>query len=267
MLGASHETLHGVSLACGWLYFSVWSVSFYPQVILNWQRKSVLGLSFDYLSLNCTGFAFYTAFCVWTRVAQVESGVPVTVQINDIAFAGHALLICLVTASQCLLYDCGGQRISRPCLYLLAALWGGLLLHITGTFSGLIHFVDVSNETHYSWTVIQYMGIVKSVISTIKNIPQVYLNYRQRSTAGWAIFNPWMDFTGGWLSLLQLVIDAADADNWALIVSNVPKLLLSFVSIAFDLIYFTQHYFLYPNSNAAFEPLRTSPSTEDHDNE
>lgn len=37
-----------ISTSVGWTYFLAWSVSFYPQVWLNWKRKSVVGLSFDY---------------------------------------------------------------------------------------------------------------------------------------------------------------------------------------------------------------------------
>ena len=46
----------------GWLYFFTWSLSFYPQFLLNWQTKSVVGLSFDYVSLNLMGFVGYSIF-------------------------------------------------------------------------------------------------------------------------------------------------------------------------------------------------------------
>jgi len=53
-----------VSQLLGWAYFLCWTVSFYPQVafpsrsfidiqvILNYQRRSVVGLSVDFLALN-----------------------------------------------------------------------------------------------------------------------------------------------------------------------------------------------------------------------
>ena len=34
--------------------------SFYPQAILNFKRKSVVGLSLDFIWLNPVGFAAYT---------------------------------------------------------------------------------------------------------------------------------------------------------------------------------------------------------------
>lgn len=46
----------------GWLYFFTWSLSFYPQFLLNWRKKSVVGLSLDYASLNVMGFMGYSIF-------------------------------------------------------------------------------------------------------------------------------------------------------------------------------------------------------------
>ena len=51
-----------VSSTIGWAYFSCWSLSFWPQTLLNWSRKSVEGLSFDYVALNLLGFSCYAAF-------------------------------------------------------------------------------------------------------------------------------------------------------------------------------------------------------------
>ena len=58
------HALHLFSLLqiSGWLYFLTWSLSFYPQFILNWRTKSVVGLSFDYVALNLMGFVGYSIF-------------------------------------------------------------------------------------------------------------------------------------------------------------------------------------------------------------
>lgn len=48
----------------GWVYFFAWSISFYPQIILNFQRKSVIGLNFDFLALNILGHSCYSVFNV-----------------------------------------------------------------------------------------------------------------------------------------------------------------------------------------------------------
>jgi len=52
----------------GWIYFAAWSVSFYPQIILNFRRRSVVGLNFDFLALNILGHSCYSVFnvCLYT---------------------------------------------------------------------------------------------------------------------------------------------------------------------------------------------------------
>ena len=37
------EKLGTVIEVLGWLYVAVWSISYYPQIYLNWSRKSVVG--------------------------------------------------------------------------------------------------------------------------------------------------------------------------------------------------------------------------------
>lgn len=49
-----------LSYLIGWVYFLAWSASFYPQAILNQRRKSVQGLSMDFIHLNVLGFLCYT---------------------------------------------------------------------------------------------------------------------------------------------------------------------------------------------------------------
>ena len=56
------EGLYIFNQVIGWIYFLAWTISFYPQIVLNFQRKSVEGLNFDYITLNIIGFACYTAF-------------------------------------------------------------------------------------------------------------------------------------------------------------------------------------------------------------
>lgn len=54
-----------VSSMLGWAYFIAWSISFYPQVLQNWQYRSVEGLSFNYTALNVMGFLYVTFVRHW----------------------------------------------------------------------------------------------------------------------------------------------------------------------------------------------------------
>ena len=70
----SSDVLQVVSDVIGWIYFIAWSISFYPQIYENWRRKSVVGLNFDFLTLNIIGFSMYSLYNVglyWIHDIQV----------------------------------------------------------------------------------------------------------------------------------------------------------------------------------------------------
>ena len=51
-----------ISSVIGWTYFACWSISFWPQVFLNWRRQSVVGLSLDFEVYNMFGYTCYTIY-------------------------------------------------------------------------------------------------------------------------------------------------------------------------------------------------------------
>ncbi len=76
-------------------------------------------------------------------------------------------------------------------------------------------------------------------------MPQVLVNYQRKSTVGWSIDQILLDFAGGILSIAQLVLDSSLQQDWSGIMGNPIKLGLGNVSIAFDLVFFLQHFVLY----------------------
>ena len=79
----------------------------------------------------------------------------------------------------------------------------------------------------------------------VKYVPQAWANYQRQSTRGWSIDQILLDFTGGVLSIAQLVIDSSLQDDWSGISGNPVKLVLGSVSIFFDVVFMVQHYWLY----------------------
>lgn len=55
------------------------------------------------------------------------------------------------------------------------------------------------------------MGIVKVCISFVKYIPQVYLNFKRKSTEGWSLENVLLDLLGGSLTFVQILLDKIDS--------------------------------------------------------
>jgi len=74
---------------------------------------------------------------------------------------------------------------------------------------------------------------------------QVLLNHRRQSTAGWNVWNVLMDFCSGALSLLQVLLDCGITGDWSGIAGNPVKFGLGLTSMAFDVEYMLQHYWLY----------------------
>ncbi|KAN0032035.1 hypothetical protein ACTFIV_005908 [Dictyostelium citrinum] len=238
------STLSIISTIIGWIYFACWSLSFYPQVILNYKKKSVIGLSFDFLLFNITGYACYSVFnsvLYFDRLVKNEYydkyGPPIPVQQSDIAFALHGFVLTAITIVQCFLYDRGNQKNSKLGIGLAILIWLSLIV---------ITILGFSNVFSWLW-VINYYSYVKLFITFIKYIPQAYLNFKNKSTSGWSVHNVLLDFSGGVLSLLQMFLDVADSGNWNIFTGDPVKLGLSLFSIAFDILFMIQHYILYRN--------------------
>lgn len=239
------DVLYHISAVVGWIYFLAWSVSFYPQIYINYKRKSVVGLNFDYLSLNVVGFLMYALFnCGLYWIPEIEDeyfnrypkGLN-PVQVNDIFFSLHAVFATVVTITQCFIYEIGNQRVSTTARIIHGIFAVFILISLILSFNNTIHWLDF----------LYYCSYVKLSITLIKYVPQAFYNYRRKSTVGWSIGNIFLDFTGGILSMLQMILNAYNYDDWESIFGDPTKFGLGFFSVAFDIFFIIQHYVLYRN--------------------
>ncbi|XP_078488162.1 cystinosin [Ciona intestinalis] len=255
------HTLVIANTVIGWLYFVAWSVSFYPQTILNYQRKSVIGLNFDYIVYNITGFlayGFYNIGLFWIPVVKEEylkmypDGVN-PVQANDVFFTIHAVVLTAIVIVQCFIYERGGQRVSIIATVLLSLAWTAMFVLL---------FVAVAGKI--TWLVyLMVFSYLKLGVTLIKYIPQVYMNFQRKSTEGWSIGNVLLDFTGGSLSILQMFLQSYNNDEWDLVFGDPTKFGLGVFSIFFDIIFMVQHYVLYRPRKTGFEILAPDIVTTD----
>ncbi|KAM8888187.1 cystinosin isoform 1-T1 [Synchiropus picturatus] len=230
----------------GWIYFLAWSVSFYPQALENWRRKSVVGLNFDFLALNLTGFIAYSVFNIglfWVKFIQEEylkknpNGIN-PVSANDVFFSLHAVLLCLIYIIQAFIYERGGQRVSWTAMFLLLVGWTFALVSLILAVTHKITWLDY----------LYYFSYIKLAVTLVKYVPQAYMNYSRKSTEGWSIGNVLLDFTGGVLSILQMILQSYNNDEWMLIFGDPTKFGLGLFSVVFDILFMTQHYCLYRHS-------------------
>ena len=273
MLEEDNDVLFYLSVIFGWIYFFAWSISFYGQVIENYRRGSVSGLNFDFEIYNLVGFTTYTIYNIRGYIDDnLGTG---TVQIQDIFFACHALLLTIVTLIQILYYFDPKdklQTISNVTItIILVMIWGAILLVIVE--SGLEYYdPHVKEDRKYIFNSLVYMGWCKVFISLIKYIPQVISNYKRKSTIGWNIHNILLDFTGGAFSFGQNIVDTF-RDEFSVTSEgqpkglNIAKFALSFISMFFDIIFMTQHYILYKNSNTDIEERQKEKRKQFKENE
>ena len=251
-----NDALYYLSAIFGWIYFLAWSVSFYGQFIENFRRKSVSGLNFDFEIYNLVGFSGYT---IYTVRGYLDNNLGTgTVQIQDIFFAAHALLLTILTLIQILYFynpRDSLQKISNITITIvLIMIWGAILLIIVEYGLGY-YDPHVKENRKYIFNSLVYLGWCKVFISLIKYIPQVVSNFKRKSTIGWNIHNIILDFTGGAFSFGQNIIDSS-RDTFSITSEgqskglNIAKYALSFISMFFDIIFIVQHFILYRNSNS-----------------
>jgi len=260
------DGLETLSSLLGWVYFSCWSISFYPQVYLNWKRKSVVGYSFDYVAYNISGYLFYSTYTIVSFIQQHRLGLTEAVAPNDVAFAVHGVILMLILIGQCCIYERQEQKVHPAHGFAVACMWFGAIINCFLAFSDVIPFYThnppgVSHSTP-AYSVLEYCGYCKVFVSFIKNCPQAYLNYKTRSTAGWSTVNVNLDITGGLLSFAQQGIDAYNQGDASVLTGNIPKMMLAVESILFDILYLIQRFLLYPPSKYQSVPLG-SPGSAD----
>ncbi|XP_025409626.1 cystinosin homolog isoform X2 [Sipha flava] len=231
-----------ISEIVGWIYFVAWSISFYPQMYENWVRKSVVGLNFDFTVLNVLGFVLYSMFNIGLWMPEIEKeyfdrnprGLN-PVQLNDIFFSIHAVVATVITVIQCYIYERADQHVSWTAKLIM--IFYGLILTV------LLVFVNLNKIMWLDF--LYYCSYIKLSITLIKYIPQGVMNYKRKSTIGWSIGNIFLDFTGGILSILQMIINAYNYNDWASVFGDPTKFGLGLLSIIFDIIFFLQHYVFY----------------------
>ncbi|MBN3317076.1 CTNS protein, partial [Atractosteus spatula] len=242
------QILEIVNQVIGWIYFLAWSISFYPQAYENWRRKSVVGLNFDFLALNLTGFIAYSVFNIglfWEEFLKKNPDGVNPVDANDVFFSVHAFVLTLVYICQCVIYERGGQRVSKVAIGLLVIAWA---------FAIFTFFIAIAHKI--TWLeYLYYFSYIKLGVTLVKYIPQAFMNYQRKSTEGWSIGNVLLDFTGGAFSLLQMFLQSYNNDEWKLIFGDPTKFGLGLFSILFDILFMVQHYCLYRHKSIEYEVL------------
>ncbi|KAJ0433183.1 putative lysosomal cystine transporter [Helianthus annuus] len=251
--------LEVLSNVFGWIAFVAWSISFYPQVVLNYRRKSVVGLNFDFVVLNLTKHSSYLIYNVsvyFSSAVQRQyykkygSKQMIPVAANDVAFSSHAVLLTAFTLFQIAIYDCGSQTVSKITIAIVTGAW--MIVAIC---------VVIAIQTHSWLWLVSCFNMLQVSMTAIKYIPQAIMNFKRKSTTGFSIGNILLDLLGGLTNYGQMAVQSFDQHSWVNFFGNIGKTLLSLVSIFFDVLFIVQHYLLYPKKKPERSP---SPDPVNH---
>jgi len=236
------QALTTTSQIIGWIYFVSWSISFYGQIYVNYKLKSVRGFKLDFAALNLVGFTFYSLYTSEGYYNPNNNYGLGEVEIQDLLFAYHALVMVIITCIQCMIYERGDNTVSLPARILVVT------YVVAATLFYFVTKAEGWTSSDFNWFLL--LGYMKLSISTIKYTPQVYWNYLRKSTFGWSIFNILCDFCGGFFSIAQTVVDTINGGGSDF---NVIKFSLGNISMVFDVVFMIQHYVIYKNSNLKVE--------------
>ncbi|XP_034707873.1 cystinosin homolog [Vitis riparia] len=249
-----------ISQAFGWSAFFCWSVGGYPQVILNYRRKSVVGLNFNFVVLNSTkqlSYLIYNAVLYFSPAVQRQyrekygAGQMIPVAANDVAFSIHAVVLIAFTWFQIAIYERGTQKVSKISIGIVSAAW----------LSAAVCVIIAWPSHSWLW-LISVFNTIQVALASIKYIPQAFMNFRRKSTDGFSIGNILFDLSGGVANYAQMTVQSIDQGSWVNFYGNIGKLLISLVSAFFDLVFISQHYLLYPGKKVGKCPKLDDESRE-----
>uniref|UniRef100_A0A1B6KMC2 Cystinosin n=1 Tax=Graphocephala atropunctata TaxID=36148 RepID=A0A1B6KMC2_9HEMI len=238
-----YHWLQTLSVVCGYIYCFAWTISFYPQILFNVQRRSVVGLNFDFLALNELGYICYSAYnCCLFFVPSIQDeyyrrhvGATNPVLFNDVLFSVHGLFATTLQILQVFIYERGDQVVSWTATSLVSAGVFVLMATLGAAVQGYVAWLDA----------VLWISFIKLIVTTVKYIPQVLMNYRNKSTEGWSIECINCDLTGSCFSLLQMLMISYNCNDWVSILGDPTKFGLGLFSIGFDAVFMVQHYILY----------------------
>jgi len=256
--GGSPE-LYTISEIIGWIYVLAWSISYYPQIYENWKRKSVIGYSFDLLALETIDMTLYTIYNIGLLSSDTIQDEykhkhytdVIPVEINDLVFGVHAVFCCLILILQCSFYERGGQGISKTSKVLIGSIFLFIICTTVSTLANAMEWIDLMS----------YFSYVK-IATSIKYVPQAYMNFKRKSTDGFSIGLVLLDLIGAGFSIGQMIVNSVKDSDWTNFSGNPTKFGVAALSIIFDIVFIFQHYVCFKKVDS---PLLLNNTVEDEE--
>ncbi|XP_016497443.2 cystinosin homolog [Nicotiana tabacum] len=123
----------------------------------------------------------------------------IPVAANDVAFSTHAVALTAFTLFQIVIYDRGNQKVSKTAIAIVTVAWLSVAVCVFVSFP------------KHSWLwLVSCFNTLQVVMTIIKYIPQVVMNFRRKSTIGFSIGNILLDLFGGLTNYGQMAVQSID---------------------------------------------------------
>lgn len=210
----------------------------YPQIRHNALRKSIAGLSYDWVLWSVAGAALkvlHISLLRWNRLARVQYAarfpiepVPSTVAVVNGGPAPHlpgasGLELCLYLHSFILSLIIGGQLWGYRLTQIMVqgiSLWVYVFASLVAGFGLLILGCIATGRFYMVWLdFVYYVYLVGELAEALKYVPQISVNFMCRSTAGVSAASLIIESTGSGAVLGWMLLHGTAQPNSLLVVS------------------------------------------------
>ncbi|KAK4875901.1 hypothetical protein RN001_012323 [Aquatica leii] len=236
-----YYSLYCISRILFWAYIILLTIAFYSQIVLNYKRKSVIGLSFDailfFVVEHATFFIFYFGLNYLSSNQDDQfKAFPsyfLMLKQGSMIYNINGLVVISIITVQCFLYESGNQKVSvyAKTVFTLILLFALFFMAWRG-----FRLTKWLNRV-YSFLVI--------IVSAFKFFPQIFLNYKRKSTKGLSMVFVNFKLLGGILILLQLMLDSFNFGDWSLIFKIPIMIAVAIINITLSVFILIQRYYLY----------------------
>lgn len=197
------------------IFYVGWSLRFYPQMLLNFQRKTTIGFSIDSAYFNFLGFFIFFLYCILsfnqTIILGQECAEDPKVTIVDVYLSGHAFFASGALLGQMYFFDGyryathqGRNSISRKVHLMLS-----LYIFFNFMYLLMIYF----KQTQTPGIVVTVNQWLKSLVYAcsfflvIRYIPQVHRNYHRNQFEGISASAVAMELLGSLALVITIIYD------------------------------------------------------------
>jgi len=159
-----------------------------------------MGVDSNYIFINISGYTFYAVYNAYGFLKNNNNQTG-NVFFGDILYSVHCIILYSILVSFYFYYP---HRIKLNKVTKIYTYGGWAVFIIYGLF--FLQSDSVFYIFGLEFGYIRVLGYLNTTSSLLKHPPQIYYNYKRKSTKGWDITSRSLDLAGGCFSFLQIFL-------------------------------------------------------------